>query len=103
MRKQLLLLLCLSLLSLPGMARIVTGTVTQSSDGEPIIGASVMVHGTSRGTATDFDGRFSIEANDGDVLDVSYVGMNPKSGQVRGFQSCLFALLSTQPYEVLYH
>ena len=34
MRKQLLLLLCLSLLSLPGIARVVTGVVTQSSDGE---------------------------------------------------------------------
>ena len=76
MRKQLLLLLLLSLLSLPGLARVVTGVVTQSSDGEPIIGASVKVHGTTRGTATDFDGHFSIEANDGDVLDVSYVGMN---------------------------
>ena len=82
MRRQLLLLLCLSLLSLPGLARVVTGVVTQSSDGEPIIGASVKVHGTTRGTATDFDGRFSIEANDGDVLDVSYVGMNPKSVKI---------------------
>ncbi len=82
MRKQLLLLLLLSLLSLPGLARVVTGVVTQSSDGEPIIGASVKVHGTTRGTATDFDGRFSIEANDGDVLDVSYVGMNPKSVKI---------------------
>ncbi len=82
MRKQLLLLLCLSLLSLPGLARVVTGVVTQSSDGEPIIGASVKVHGTSRGTATDFEGRFSIEASDGDVLDVSYVGMNPKSVKI---------------------
>ena len=82
MRKQLLLLLLLSLLSLPGLARVVTGVVTQSSDGEPIIGASVKVHGTTRGVATDFDGRFSIEANDGDVLEVSYVGMNPKSVKV---------------------
>ena len=87
MRKQLLLLLCLSLLSLPGLARVVTGVVTQSSDGEPIIGASVKVHGTTRGTATDFDGRFSIEANDGDVLDVSYVGMNPKSVKIGPGQS----------------
>ncbi|MBQ3730157.1 MAG: TonB-dependent receptor plug domain-containing protein, partial [Muribaculaceae bacterium] len=87
MRKQLLLLLLLSLLSLPGLARVVTGVVTQSSDGEPIIGATVKVHGTSRGTATDIDGRFSIEAVDGDVLDVSYVGMNPKSVKIGAGQS----------------
>ena len=82
MRKQILLLLCLCLLSLPAVARVVTGVVTQSSDGEPIIGASVKVHGTTRGTATDIDGRFSIEADDGDVLDVSYVGMNAKSVKI---------------------
>ena len=93
MRKQLLLLLLLSLLSLPGLARVVTGVVTQSSDGEPIIGASVMVHGTSRGTATDFDGRFSIEAKDGDVLDVSYVGMNPKSVKIAAGQSVVNIVL----------
>ena len=82
MRKQLLLLLLSSMLSLTGLARVVTGVVTQSSDGEPIIGASIQVHGTSRGTATDIDGAYSIEVNDGDVLDVTYVGMNPKSVKV---------------------
>ena len=87
MRKQILLLLLLSLLSLPALARVVTGVVTQSSDGEPIIGASVKVQGSTRGTATDFDGRFSIEANDGDVLEVSYVGMNPKTVKIGAGQS----------------
>ncbi len=83
MRKQLMLLL-FSLLAVLGYARTVTGVVTQASDGEPIIGATVQVHGTSRGTATDFDGKYSIEANDGDVLDVSYVGMVPVSIKVTG-------------------
>ena len=81
MRKQLLLLL-FSILAVLGYARTVTGVVTQASDGEPIIGASVQVHGTSRGTATDLDGRYSIDVNDGDVLDISYVGMNPVSIKV---------------------
>ena len=51
----------------------VTGTVTDSN-GEPLIGASVLLEGTSTGTVTDFDGTYSIEAKEGDVLVVSYTG-----------------------------
>ena len=58
MRKQLLLLF--SLIAVLGYARVVTGVVTQKSDGETIIGASVQVKGTTRGTATDIDGKYSI-------------------------------------------
>ena len=78
MRKQLLLLL-FSVIAMAGYARIVTGVVTQKSDGETVIGASVQVKGTTRGTATDIDGKYSIEVNDGEVLEISYVGMNPVS------------------------
>ena len=67
MRKQLLLLL-FSIIAMTGYARIVTGVVTQKSDGETIIGASVQVKGTTRGTATDLDGKYTIEVNDGEVL-----------------------------------
>ena len=52
MRKQLLLLL-FSMFAVMGFARTVTGVVTQASDGEPIIGATIQVHGTTRGTATE--------------------------------------------------
>ncbi|MFD2826432.1 SusC/RagA family TonB-linked outer membrane protein [Leeuwenhoekiella polynyae] len=51
----------------------ITGTVTDN-DGVLLPGASVKVKGTSSGTTTDFDGNFSIVANPGDVLEVSYVG-----------------------------
>ena len=88
MKKQLLLVL-FSLLAVLGYARTVTGVVTQASDGEPIIGATVQVHGTNRGTATDLDGKYAIEANDGDVLDVSYVGMNPVSIRVTAGKSVI--------------
>ncbi|MBR1882825.1 MAG: SusC/RagA family TonB-linked outer membrane protein [Muribaculaceae bacterium] len=88
MRKQLLILL-FSMLSVLGYARTVTGVVTQASDGEPIIGASIFVHGTSRGTATDIDGKYSIDVNDGDVLDVTYVGMIPISIKVTAGKSVI--------------
>ena len=81
MRKQLLLLL-FSLFAVVGFARTVTGVVTQKSDNLPIIGATVMVEGTQRGTATDFDGRYTIDVQDNDVLNFSYVGMQTISLKV---------------------
>lgn len=43
--------------------------------GETIIGASVVVKGTTNGTITDFDGNFSLSnLNKGDVIEVSYIG-----------------------------
>ncbi len=81
MRKQLLLLL-FSLFAVVGFARTVTGVVTQKSDNLPIIGATVMVEGTQRGTATDFDGRYTIDVQDTDVLNFSYVGMESISLKV---------------------
>ena len=48
--------------------------VVRDEKGEPVIGASVMVQGTSDGTVTDLDGRFALNAPDGAKLAVSYVG-----------------------------
>lgn len=81
MRKQLLLLL-FSLMAVVGYARTVTGVVTSQSDQLPVIGATVMIDGTTTGTATDFDGKFTIDAKDTDVLVFSYVGMNTEKVKV---------------------
>ncbi len=51
--------------------------VIRDAQGEPLIGATVKVKGTNRGTATDVDGKYSIVANRGDVLVISYVGSKP--------------------------
>ena len=51
--------------------------VIRDAQGEPLIGATVKVKGTNRGTATDIDGKYSIAANRGDVLVISYVGSKP--------------------------
>ena len=61
----------------------VTGTVTDSK-GEPLIGATVQVKNSKVGTATDIDGRFSLNAKPGDVLVISYVGTQPKTVKVTG-------------------
>ncbi len=55
-------------------AQTVSGTVISATDNEPLIGASVMVQGTKTGAVTDLDGHFTIEANVGQTLEVSYLG-----------------------------
>lgn len=57
--------------------RVVSGTVTAASDGSPLPGVSIGVKGTPRGTVTDKDGTFSIEAAPSDVLVFTFIGMKP--------------------------
>lgn len=52
----------------------VSGTV-KDSKGEPLIGVSVLVKGTTNGTVTDMDGRFTLKAPSGAVLEFSSLGM----------------------------
>ena len=52
----------------------VDGKVTDVDSSDPIAGVNVVVKGTSTGTASDFDGNFSISVSQGDVLVFSYVG-----------------------------
>ena len=54
-------------------AKTIKGTVIDDITNEPLIGAIVEVAGTSTGTATDFDGSFEIECNDGSRLVFKYV------------------------------
>ncbi|MDZ3925288.1 carboxypeptidase-like regulatory domain-containing protein [Parabacteroides goldsteinii] len=62
----------------------VTGTVTAADDGLPIIGASVLVKGTTIGTVTDIEGRFSLDVPpEGKILQISYVGMNMQEVAVK--------------------
>ena len=61
----------------------VHGTVVDQS-GEPLIGVSVLVKGTTTGTVTDLDGNFSLEAASGKTLVVSYVGYRTQEIVVMG-------------------
>ena len=53
--------------------------VVKNTQGTPLAGVSVIVKGTSRGTSTNSDGSFSINANAGDVLEFTIVGYQKKS------------------------
>lgn len=52
----------------------ITGKVIDAESSEPLIGASVLVKGTSSGTVTDLDGNYSVAASPGDILEISYTG-----------------------------
>lgn len=74
--------------------KTVRGTITTAEDGQPLPGASVIIEGTSRGTQTDFDGNFSIEASSTETLVISYVGfknLRKKIGSATQFSLALQA------------
>ncbi|SFS35038.1 iron complex outermembrane recepter protein [Zhouia amylolytica] len=52
----------------------VRGVVTEASSGLPLPGVNVIVKGTTTGTTTDFDGNYEIEAENGSILQFSYIG-----------------------------
>ncbi|MDO5970344.1 TonB-dependent receptor [Flavivirga aquimarina] len=53
---------------------VIKGTVVSAKDGVPIPGANVIILNTSKGTTTDFDGKYQITTSKGEVLQVSYIG-----------------------------
>ena len=57
----------------------VSGKITSSEDGTPVIGASIKVAGTNTGTVTDIDGNFSLNAPANAKLEISYIGMVGKT------------------------
>ena len=61
----------------------ISGTITDANTNEPIVGASVMIQGTSMGAVTDLDGKFHINVKDFPVtLVVTYVGYQKKEVKV---------------------
>ena len=77
-----IVVLFLGTTSLAFAQNIVSGTIVDK-DG-PLMGASVHVKGTTNGTITDMDGQFSIEANPGEELEISYVGYITQTLKVVG-------------------
>lgn len=86
LRKSLFTLLVVSLFTASAFAQAVkiTGKITDSKTGEGIPGVSVVVKGTSTGTATNLDGIYSINASKGTILVFSFVGYNTTSIEAQG-------------------
>ncbi|WP_158027227.1 SusC/RagA family TonB-linked outer membrane protein [Labilibacter marinus] len=63
---------------------LVTGVISSSEDGMPIPGVSVVIKGTTVGTISDFDGNYSIKAENGQTLLFSFVGMKNQEVVISG-------------------
>jgi len=80
-------------------AQNVTGSV-DSADG-PLPGATILVKGTNNFTTTDFDGNFSVEASQGDVLEVSFVGYTTQDVSVDGDQILITLIIGNELDEIV--
>lgn len=92
----LFILACLSFSSLQAQTTV-TGTVTDATK-DPLIGANVVLKGTSTGTTTDFDGNFSLVINQNPpfTLVVSYIGYTTKEVQITGSGAGLQIILEDE-------
>ena len=93
MRKKLFLILAMLLSAIISFAQNVgiSGTVVDSN-GEPLIGVSVIVKGTTTGTMTDLDGKFSLNVPSDAVIEISSIGYVTQSmpvGSTRVFNITL--------------
>lgn len=61
--------------------QIVVKGIVKDTTGEPIIGANVIVKGTTNGTITDFDGNFLLNANKGDIIIISFIRYRSQEAQ----------------------
>lgn len=65
----------------------ITGKVVAAEDAEPLPGVSILVKGSTRGTVTNMDGDFAIQAASGETLTVSFIGFETKEVAVTGGQT----------------
>ena len=75
---RLLIMLAVMFFALDVSAQAVISGHVKDETGEDVIGASVMIKGTSNGTVTDFDGNFKLECKPGATLVFTYIGFNPQ-------------------------
>lgn len=81
-----------NILPVQQQAKNITGTIVDVN-GDPIIGANIVVKGTTNGTITDIDGHFTIEADSKSVLSISYIGYLTKDVVVGNLQNISVVLL----------
>jgi len=81
----LLLFLLISSTLLTAQTRVITGTVTGSEDGQPVIGCTVQIKGTVIGITTDVSGKYSLTVpQNATTLVFSYIGMKPQEVEIGG-------------------
>lgn len=85
MQKYLLLLLFLTsgILSLSGQ-KVITGVITSTEDGEPLFGVNISIKDSNTGAISDFEGKYSLEAKEDDILVFSFIGFQLQEIPVAG-------------------
>ena len=96
MKNKIYLYLCLIFSGIIS-AQQISGVV--SSEDGPLPGATVLIKGTNTGTSTDFDGNFTIDANSGDILVVSFVGFTTQEVSVSDQDQINVTLVADQALE----
>jgi len=93
MKKYILLSLLMLCSSLTWAQKSVSGIVIDNVDKTPLLGATLMIKGTTRGTVTDFDGHFTLsKVNKNAVLVVSYLGYTTQEVRINGRTNLMIAL-----------
>ena len=86
-RKLMLLLACLfvGIGLVTAQTQKVTGVVISEEDGQPVVGASVLVKGTTQGTITDVNGNFNLSniPSSAKTLQISYIGMQAQEVPIK--------------------
>lgn len=79
-KMKILWLFLLVVLTLPAFAqeKTISGVVSDATSKESLVGVTIQVEGTTVGTATDFDGKFTLKAAPGQKLVISFVGYEPQ-------------------------
>ncbi|WP_268223073.1 TonB-dependent receptor [Sinomicrobium oceani] len=73
----------------------ITGTVLDDT-GVPLPGVNIVVMGTTSGTQTDFDGKFTIRAGKGDILELTYIGFKKESIKIDGSKTSFNITLQSE-------
>ncbi|MFT4733832.1 MAG: hypothetical protein ACI9K1_000785, partial [Arcticibacterium sp.] len=86
-RQILLLLLMCAVYVLPAQDTTVSGIITDVVTGEPLVGATVIVKGTTNGVTTNLSGEFSVAVNAPIVLQISFIGYGDQEVVIDGPQT----------------
>jgi TonB-linked SusC/RagA family outer membrane protein len=78
LRWSLILFMCILSNQVSAQQNSISGRVVDNA-GMPLPGVNIVIKGTAKGVQTDFDGKFSINASSGDILAISFIGMNDAS------------------------
>ncbi|WP_299180457.1 von Willebrand factor type A domain-containing protein [uncultured Aquimarina sp.] len=83
-----------------GQELTITGTVTDASNNDPIPGVNIIIKGTNKGVQADFDGKYSIQTNIGNILTFSFIGYETEEVKIKQDSSIVNVAMSISPAQL---